>query len=365
MFEAQANPGELANFYPDVRGPSTPGRYRLHLRPVIEGHTWMEDVGAWFEVQNQMTNSRYMSQVDTQKSYDLGCELGDMDELAPGTQNNVVILAYGAPAISNGEYGTFFPGSSTYVSTAQIAAAVKEFGRGYWLCSGNDTTSSVRILVGTSNNSVITNAAHGSAWANMINGIGSYLVSIGASSQAQVDGAIDVELAWSNATAVYDWLSGYDSVNQYLVYNFGDAAGCPESGQTNVSRNCVTETYTWTQEQIYWVSYGAQPAKVIPQVYNRGGAQARQWQQIKLYAKLQYPTTGFTFSGVLTQYESCLTQLDCGPVQNCVPLGACTNNKPQEGYTQFSDALNADSRTAQSLPWVTDVTWNSDPAVNP
>ena len=43
-------PGELGTFTFTVRAPTTPGVYRLPLRPVIDGTVWMEDEGAFILV---------------------------------------------------------------------------------------------------------------------------------------------------------------------------------------------------------------------------------------------------------------------------------------------------------------------------
>jgi hypothetical protein len=41
-------PGQVAWFQFTLRAPSTPGTYRLALRPLIEGATWMEDYGVFW-----------------------------------------------------------------------------------------------------------------------------------------------------------------------------------------------------------------------------------------------------------------------------------------------------------------------------
>lgn len=43
-------PGQIAWFQFTVRAPATPGTYRLGIRPLIEGATWMEDYGAYWEI---------------------------------------------------------------------------------------------------------------------------------------------------------------------------------------------------------------------------------------------------------------------------------------------------------------------------
>lgn len=43
-------PGQVAWFQFTVKAPPTPGTYRLHLRPLIEGQQWLEDFGVYWEV---------------------------------------------------------------------------------------------------------------------------------------------------------------------------------------------------------------------------------------------------------------------------------------------------------------------------
>ena len=55
----RVRPGEVAEFRFDVRAPITPGKYSLHLRPVVDGLTWLEDEGVFWiiEVAGQPTAS--------------------------------------------------------------------------------------------------------------------------------------------------------------------------------------------------------------------------------------------------------------------------------------------------------------------
>ena len=43
-------PGQIAWFQFTIQAPSTPGVYRLYLRPLIEGAQWMEDYGVFWVV---------------------------------------------------------------------------------------------------------------------------------------------------------------------------------------------------------------------------------------------------------------------------------------------------------------------------
>lgn len=43
-------PGEVAEFDFSVRAPTAPGTYSLNLRPVVDGRTWMEDEGVFWQI---------------------------------------------------------------------------------------------------------------------------------------------------------------------------------------------------------------------------------------------------------------------------------------------------------------------------
>lgn len=300
--------------------------------------------------------SRYMNTVDPNILYDLGCKLGRRDRDLPGTQDNLVVLMFGRPALRNDAQGIPRQGtilySNQFASASAIAAAVQQFGRAYWACTSFDLDSTTRIVVGTSNNMGEVTAAHGTAWAQMVNDIGNFFIANGYSTQAHIAGGSDMELDWNGPGVTKPWVDAYDAINDWLLFNFGDAAGCPQAGATSTPAACNSG---WNQEDVFYVSWGAAPAVPLPQIYRTDGAQARQWQQIKLYAYLRYPRF-MQFQGALTQYNACLERT-CDP---------SIRNTPEAGWTQLYDALNADTRTAQTvLTWSTDITWNTDPLKDP
>lgn len=43
-------PGDVGWFEFQIRAPSTRGTYRLYVRGVIDGVTWMEDQGIYFTI---------------------------------------------------------------------------------------------------------------------------------------------------------------------------------------------------------------------------------------------------------------------------------------------------------------------------
>lgn len=63
--EAVVDPGGLATFTFSMRGPSVPGTYQLHLRPVIDGVTWMTDEGVFMYVTVRGTAARAPTLVAT------------------------------------------------------------------------------------------------------------------------------------------------------------------------------------------------------------------------------------------------------------------------------------------------------------
>jgi uncharacterized protein YkwD len=64
--ETTVAPGQTGTFTFSVRAPTTPGTYRLPLRPVVEGVTWMEDAGVFMVIESR---SSYHSKWASQSAY--------------------------------------------------------------------------------------------------------------------------------------------------------------------------------------------------------------------------------------------------------------------------------------------------------
>jgi hypothetical protein len=91
--------------------------------------------------------SYYVTDIDTM--YDLGHALGVHDRDTPGTQDNLVILDYGYPGVSGGVYGaklTFDP--TIFIPPSDVSNSAFQFARGYYIGTGSDTTSHVRLVIG-------------------------------------------------------------------------------------------------------------------------------------------------------------------------------------------------------------------------
>lgn len=286
------------------------------------------------------STSYYMKTVNQSAYKDLGCEHGQRDVSLPGAQDSIVVLDFGRPVQTGSTYGASLFGFGT-ASVDQIAEAVKEFGEWYVECSRSDRDSRLRIGVGTTNYGSQVTYAHGRAWAGMVNDINAWFERKGYIQRVRAAGASDMELGWNGPLVTRAWVDGYDEVNLYELYNFGDAAGCPSRSYPHWS--C---SGGWTQEDIWYVSYGVGAAYPLPLIYATSGINAEQWYFLSLYAYRQHGMH-LDIKGAFTQYQACQQRGNC----------AYIDNKPQQGWRQLYNELNSDARTAQKLRWSTDIKW--------
>jgi hypothetical protein len=56
---AYVGPGQVSWFQFTILAPSTPGMHKLYIRPLIEGATWMEDFGVYWQVTVKTTDPEY------------------------------------------------------------------------------------------------------------------------------------------------------------------------------------------------------------------------------------------------------------------------------------------------------------------
>lgn len=340
--------------------------------------------------------------------YDLGYLRGVEHSKLSTPINDVVILFFGSPEIfiaPNGSYvyGTLLFDYSTYKFISDIEASVKSFVSGYLNGSVSNQSSHLTVIVGTSSSGLWVTGEHGRAWAQMIHGTNSTTglkywlnnVALG-SNQVSIYGGIDIEpgnySSWRVPSTVKIWLSGYalnyPGENAYhIIYAYNSTGGtCPPDYpytdpqfQPNViPGNCDTVTklnyeeplgstnYTWTQEDIYEVSYDLPEINVypdifpIPQIYsipttqNPNGRNSEQWYKIGLFTKLKYQDFLY-FSGVLTQETAC----NQNSVNGILP-GDCigANNSSKDAFTHFKTQLQSDKygrTTAILLEWATDI----------
>lgn len=261
------------------------------------------------------THSHYVSNASSSTMYNLGYN--------ESNTSGLIILDFGAPAKYSGSYGTYDFGN-VFLYPSDITNAVNQYISGY--TNNTSHTNHIRVAVGTSNyNLTNTYALSGSTdWNTAGNSIHSIANSVTRTSIIDtVEGAIDAEVAYNSSTNTRAFVDGFASNNvSNFLYNYGDDAG-------------GTNPLPWTANDVWYVSYGASCSWAIPEIYTSGTV--TNWQSLSLWA---YTNKGYSiyFSGLMSENGA---------------NGHYTNS---QAYTNFYNALNSDSRTAQSsLQYPTDI----------
>ena len=281
------------------------------------------------------TTSRYMSTTNYAALYNEGCSMGTAG------QSGVVVLDFGQPRYQNSTFGTLLYDDVTFATLSQISTAAKGFLNGYWDCSyaGGFLT----LALGTSNYFGATGYGHGQAWSQLVNDLGAWIPAppVSYASKEAIAGANDIEMSWNTVGNTRAWVNGYDSINKYPYYDYGSCDGCAFAMYPNACPNWAPSNY-WTIEDVYYVAWGASPANPLPEIYLPNGANAGQWYCMSLYA---YNVHGLRMDiqGSFTQWQAC----------GCLPT---VTLRPEEGWYQLYQRLNADPRTSQWLPYSTDIT---------
>jgi hypothetical protein len=296
------------------------------------------------------STSYYMITVDPEFTYSLGCELGTRDKNEPGAQDNVVVLDYSNPeyTVGTGFGATIFGFGPVGLSKIRISA--ENFAKGYYNCTGSDNESNLVLGVGTNNKPTTLDTAekmteHGAVWARMVNTLNQTLLEDNMLQQVQAYGANDIELGWNSPTNSIAWLTGYGCLAEAPMIHYGDAAGCPYEEVPGME--CGTSAFPeWTQEDVWYVSWGFEPSLPLPLIYLTNGVHAKQWAYLSQYAVANHGTR-MDFTGVFTQSQACEQWNTCNG----------TDNTPSEAYWQLYEELNKYPETAQDLDWKTDIRW--------
>jgi hypothetical protein len=269
--------------------------------------------------------------------YRMGCRFGSRVVHGTEPSDALVVLAFGSPRHKGWGFGTTIFGGG-FVSTEQIKSAGVRYAMGFWECTRKRPNATLRIALGTSNWGPMVGYHHGRAWASMVNRANLRLGAHGFTSRIDITGANDIEPGWSGPKAARAWVRGYDSVNHWPYYDFGGAGGCPPFG------DCLG---SWTLEDVWYVSWGAAPAIPLPEIYTKSGISARQWYNLSVYSAVRHDSP-MTIAGVMSQHRACGQTPD-----PCIGV----NNTPPRAWRQLTRLLNRDRRTAQSIRWVTDISW--------
>ncbi len=298
------------------------------------------------------TISRYLANTNTVSYsflYNLGYSRG---QATSAGQNVVIILDFGYPDYdpATGQYGATLLVDRTFHSTSDILYAVEGFLSGFY--AGSPAGAHLTLAIGVNNNGAGVTGPHGAAWAQTVNGLNSWIsIPPSYADKLAVWGAIDAELPWNNAQVTRAWVDGYQSTYAFgsFYLNFGSCDGCPVAMCPSPDHSVG---YGWTCDDIWYVSYGATPAYPMPEIYLTSGINAAQWYGMSLYAYSNHGAR-MNFRGSVTQWNACQEQTD----PNACIYPVRTDNMPAQGYLQLYNAINADWRTAATMPWSTDMSW--------
>jgi hypothetical protein len=285
------------------------------------------------------TTSRYISTIDPERHYNMGCQTGRRGE------RGTLVLAFGQPITVALGYGASVFNSFIPASTTQVATAAKNYLRGFAECS---STQMLQVGLGINNFKGATNASHGAAWGRMVNEVHDWLRAQPFAHRVAVAGATDAEPSWNTAANTRAWVDGFVGATDRPLMNFGSCDGCPTSLRPNQQPN-----NGWTVDDIWYISAGARNTQALPQIYLTGGINADQWYRISLHGHIAR-NKRIPFAGTLTQFDAC-QERGCNG----------TDNTPAQGWSQLNAVVNADFRTTTPIPASSDITWrqDDDPAI--
>jgi hypothetical protein len=290
--------------------------------------------------------SYYVSHFDRTWAANFGCDIGNNDQSAAGTQTHVIVLDFGSMyKKSDGSWAlTAFGGPDISMPDARLM--VEDVANYYYYyCTGNDTTSTLYVGLGTNNSGGDITSAAGAKLADAAQTAKQDVQDAGHYGQGRPIAADDME-SWSagssHSTASRNWIDGYNGVStKPFIVNYGSADGCPQTSVPNAS-SCNAGL---DAESIWRVSWSG-VAYPLPEIYTTNGSQAKQWRYLSKYSYNQH-NAAFVFKGVMSQAGSCSQNGGCS--------GA--DNSPTDSWNQLNDQLDADTATATDPGPPTNIWW--------
>jgi hypothetical protein len=314
-------------------------------------------------------SSRYISALTQSDLYDRGHSLGvRVKNNQPNLQDVIVILDFGGQTQDgSGTWGAtrFGNGLANFASMSWIKGAVEQFGLGFFDGTNTDTSAQLHLGMGT-NNAVRVGGPPGTQWVNAVVDVQTWFETHGEtgfhiSEQVTAYGANDIEPGFCVGDYYYNpsvtcpeasraWTDAFDNGSGHRYYNFGSCDGCPTDSNPNPGM-----PDPWSRDDIWYVSYGAEPGLILPEIYAESGVNAEQWEHIAIWGHTSSncDTCGLTmiFSGSLTQYDACSQRGGCNG----------TDNTATEGWDQLWDELNtgdAPSWLYQTPSHECDIRWD-------
>ncbi len=315
-------------------------------------------LGSHSDTKPNTVKSWYMNTASASVHFDKGCALGDRIENGSDPANSVVILSYGDPvAIGNG-WGTDLPGVAGDVSVTDIRKAVEEFATGAVLCVPpifRDRLS-IWIGMGATNNfpgawGTTKSHDHGEKWGDAVKSANDNLPSTVAAG-AQIWGAYDSELGYSNPQQARAWANGFkDAPGTWPYFYFGAAGGCRTFTTGGVGSCGVGQFTSWHDDDVVYLANNIAIAEAIPQIYREDGVNAEQWVMLSVYNMGLYGLA-LEFDGVLSQKAAC----DYVGAQSCMDAG--TYNTSTQAWNQMVNKMDARSGTSDDMSASCDIDWH-------
>ncbi len=150
---------------------------------------------------------------------------------------------------------------------------------------------------------------NGLQWGNLVNKAQSFVAANHYDKVIGIYGAGDLETAWSSFTLASNLVNGYNKASSRLFFDFGDAA-----------------PGYWTNEQLWYIAYGAKNNLPIPEIYYN--VNATTWAMLSRWA-YTYKGAPIAIRGIMTTTEG---------------------NSAAQSWNALYQALAADSHTAKMLP---------------
>jgi hypothetical protein len=307
---------------------------------------------------------------DPDQLYVIGQALGLHDQNMPGTQDHLVVLDFGQPAQLGGVWGTTLVGFPTsFVSVDTIIDRSVQFATYYFQNLGTDTSSHLRLVIGTTNAIGFNTSAswiqgHGAAWAGMVDTISSQVAACCGGRVSVVGGSdMETEVPPVNFTGAYSttlWVNSYVGASACVpgagdlgcLYNYG-------TNSANPSGSCSTAPLNpWTYCDVWFISWGVKKgtdrmARPLPQIYTTSGTNADGWHDLSSYSVTIQHDGFISPVGSLTQRGACQQKTTCA---------ATVKNTSGQGWLQLWGALYADAATrVTNLHWPTDIKYQCFP----
>jgi len=268
---------------------------------------------------------------------------------------------YGSSPPASCRWGTVLQNrDDPWYPNAKLRAVVLAFAQGFFYGTRGNPDVFLSIVPGTKNDGHVDYAA-GKSWADEIvdrlnadfrnRPVGGRFKF---SQQMHVNGGCDCELAFETAEKTNDWILGYkENLGGSALIDYGDCAGCdytePYDPAMPLARN-------WTIPKIYERLMAHRRSRIIPQIYNELGNNARSWG---LLAKWVWNEHGqkLIFRGSLSQRRA---------IDDCNLSDPGAENPPDQSYRQLWKALNDSAWAGYSIPaqirtslrYSTNITWH-------